>query len=794
MAETRSSGYIGRAVPRLEDSRLLRGLGRYVDDLAAPPGTLHLAFLRSPHAHARIGSIRTAAAAAIPGVHVIATAADLAGLFTALRADYERPGFNRSEWYSIAVDRARYAGEIVAVAVADSPYVAEDVLELIEVEYAPLPAVVTVADAVKPGVASLHPNIGNVFFQGSFKSPGFDAAFAAAPVIVRETFTGSRIASAPMEPRGGLAVYDPGRDDLTYHATTQMPHIMRTAIAESFGWSESQIRIIAPDIGGGFGPKAYIYPEDILSIALARKLERPVKWFCDRMEDLQTTLQARDHRFDGELALDRQGIIQALRVRIEVNAGAYAGYPFGSSIEAAGGAVMMPGPYRLKYYAYEARSIATNVCPAGAYRGVSQPTAFFVMEGLLDRAAAKLGLDPAEIRLRNILHADEFPYTNAIGIRYDIGSYEECLKRALALGDYAGYRSRQTPTRFVEGKYRGVGIACFTEHTGQGASRYRDRGIRRMPGYDSAVVKVLPGGKAAAYVSQTEIGQGSITTCAQIVADRLGLDINDVTIVEGDTSLTPHGSGTGASRGAVAAGGAVLRAADKVREKMLRIAGDFLEASPKDIELNDGYAHVAGAPQLRVAIAEIAAVAHAAHDRPPPKGHGFGLEATDHYDPPHVYITNATHLAWVAVDPATGLVSVERYLVVHDCGRVINPLVVEGQIHGAVAQGLGQALMERIVHGADGQQQTVHFLDYLLPTALDLPPIEIAHLETPSPETAGGFKGVGEGGVIGALPALANAVADALKSFNANINRLPLAPDHVLDLIDQHRDRRVTAA
>jgi carbon-monoxide dehydrogenase large subunit len=780
-----ATGYIGRAVPRIEDARLLRGLGRYIDDVPEPPGTLHAAFLRSPHAHARVGRSDTVRAASLPGVYAVAAAADVEGLFTPLRADYDRPGFNCTNWYSIATDRVRYAGEIVAVVLAESRYVAEDALELIDVAYDPLPVIATVDQALADGATKLHDDIAaNVLFTGSFKAPGFDEAFAAADVTVAETFTSARVTSAAMETRGGLAIIDAGRGDLIYYATTQQPHIWRTALSEAFGWPENRIRVIAPDIGGGFGPKAYLYPEDVLAVALARKFERPVKWNCDRIEELQTTVHARDHRFAGELAISREGTIRALRVKIAVNAGAYAGFPFGSSIEAAGGALMMPGPYRLKHYAFETRAIATNLCPAGAYRGVSQPTAFFVMEGLLDRAAAKLGLDPAEIRRRNLIAPNEFPYTNAMGIRYDIGRYGACFERALELSDYAAVRSRPRGPG-ADGKLRGIGIGCFTEHTGQGATRYRERGIRRMPGYDSAQIKVVQGGKANVFVSQTEIGQGSLTTCAQIVADRIGIRIEDIVVYEGDTELTPHGSGTAASRGAVAAGGAVLRAADKVRDKIVRIAADVLEASPSDIELRDGAAHVVGAPKLKVSLVDIADIAHAAHDRSPPPGESFGLEATDYYDPPHVYITNATHVANVAVDPATGRIEIERYIVVHDCGRVINPLVVEGQIHGGVVQGLGQALVERVVHGSDGQLLTAHFLDYLLPTALDVPDIEIAHFETPSPETAGGFKGVGEGGVIGALPALANAVGDALSHLGVRPKRLPLSPDAVLDLIEQ---------
>ena len=785
MADAKS-GYIGRAVPRIDDDRLLRGLGRFIDDLPAPAETLYLAFARSPHAHAEVRAIRVERARALPDVVAVATAADLAGLFKPLRADNDRPGFHPTEWPAIASDRVRYVGEIVAAVAARTRLAAQDALEAIVVDYAPLPPVVTVDDALAPGAPILHEAIGgNVLFEAAFKAPGFDQAFAGAAVVVEDVFTAARIAPAAMEPRGGLAIYDRGRGEFTYHATTQMPHLARAGLAEVFDLPAAKLRIVAPDIGGGFGPKAYLYPEDILALALARKLDRPLRWQTDRGDDLATTLQARDHRFEAALALDRDGIIQALRVDIRVNAGAYAGYPFGASIEAGGGAAMMPGPYRLKHYAFTTKSVASNCCPAGAYRGVAQPTAFFTMEGLMDRAAAALELDPAEIRLRNVIRNDEFPYVNAVGIRYDVGSYEACLRRALELSDYAGYRRRTTSRPGSDGRYRGIGIACITEHTGQGATRYRERGIRRMPGFDGALVKLTPDGRAQAFVSQVEIGQGSTTAIAQIVADRLGVDIADVAVVEGDTQLTPHGSGTGASRGAVAAGGAALRAADKVGDKIRRIAADFLEASPTDMVLADGFAAVAGAPRLRVALAEIAAIAYAAHDRAPPAGETFGLEATEYYDPPHVYVTNATHVAQVAVDAATGRIAIERYLLVHDCGRVINPMLVDGQIHGGVVQGLGEALMERIVYDRDGGLVTGQFQDYAMPIALDFPAIEVHHIETPSPETAGGFKGVGEGGVIGALPALAGAVRDALAPLGVTVDRVPLDAATVRALIER---------
>ena len=784
---------------RREDDHLLRGCGCYLDDVPEPDGTLHLAFVRSTRAHARLGAVETGAAAALPGVVAVETGAaaalpgvvavvaggEAAGLAKPIWADYDVAGFKPTAWPAVATERVRYVGEIVAAVLAESPYIAEDALDLVTVEYEALPAVVRAEDAIAPGAPVVHEAIGgNVLFHNEFKTPGVDAVFAAAEHVFGETFHSSRVAAVAMEPRGCLAAYDRGTGALTFWSSTQIPHMLRQALAEHLDWPDTKVRVIAPDVGGGFGMKAHIYPEELLCAALARKFGRAVKWVQDRADDLLTSTQARDHVFALEVAVTGDGVLCAMRARIVVNVGAYAAAPFGSALDAGGGALMIPGPYSLAHYAFEAVAVATHTCPAGAYRGVAQPSVFFAVEGMLDRVARALGIDPAEVRRRNLIKPDELPYVNVMGTRYDTGSYVESLRRALELADYDSFRRNQPASRQVAGVYRGIGIACTTEFTGTGASRYRARGIRRIPGFEGASVKVEPGGKAVAYVSQATQGQGHLTSFAQIAAERLGLDIDDVMVVEGDTGLTPYGSGAWASRGAVAGGGAVLRAADRVRDKMLRLAADVLEVSPADLEVRGGRISLRGSPRIGVSVRQIASIAHAADDRALPQGETYGLEATDYYDPPVPSITNAVHVCCVAVDGATGLVTVERYVVVHDCGRIINPLIVEGQIHGGVAQGLGQALMERIVHGADGQLLTGHLMDYVVPTARDIPEMEIAHIETPSLDTAGGFKGSGESGVIAAVPAIAGAVGDALAGLGVTVNRLPLSPEYVLSLIE----------
>ena len=735
-------------------------------------------------AHATVRAIDATAAVALPGVAAAITAAEVAGLVKPMRADYDQAGFAPTDWPAIATTKVRHVGEIVAVVLATDPYVAEDAAAQINVDYEPLPAVVEIDDALAPDAPKVHDTIDeNVFYRGSFKTDGFDTVFDAADFVVAEEFRSARIAAVPIEPRGCIAQYDPGLGSLVLWLSSQIPHIVRTALSELLDLPETGIRVIAPDVGGGFGMKGFLYPEELLACALARKLGRAMKWTGDRLEDLLASVQARDHIDKAELAVNKDGVIQALRVNFLVNVGAYAAFPFGSAIEAGGAALMMPGPYRLSHYCYEAAAVATNICPAGAYRGVGQPAACFAMEGLMDRAARELGIDRAELRRRNILQASEFPYVNVMGVRYDTGSYAECLDRALEIVGYENYRRHQPASREADGICRGIGIACVTEHTAQGAGRYRARGMRRMPGFDGAVVKLEPDGSAVAYLSQATQGQGHLTTFAQIVADQLGLDIDDVTVVEGDTTLTPYGSGTIASRAAVVAGGAVVRASNRVRDKMLRIAGHVLEVGPEDLEMAAGAIRVRGAIQLRIGVREIAAIAHSIDNRSLPDGESYGLEATDYYDPPHTSITNATHVACVAVDSATGLVTLERYVVVHDCGRMINPMVVEGQIRGGIVQGVGQALTEQVIHDRDGQMLTANLMDYALPTALDVPGMDVTHIETPSLDTVGGFKGVGEGGTIGAVPAVANAVADALAGIGASVNRLPLKPDYILGLI-----------
>ena len=768
--------FIGQDILRREDDYLLRGRGRFIDDLPLPANTLHLGFVLSPHAHARIVTINTAQAAALEGVVAVMTGEDMAEFVRPVSAEIEIAGYNRHDRNVIARDIVRFVGEAVAVVVCESAYIAQDALELVEVDYEILPATVRLEVATDPGMPLVHAEIeNNLIFEGRFATDGIDSVFRDAKHVLKERFRSGRVGGVPLETRGCVAIPEHS-DSILFYSSTQVPHLLRTALAEYTGVEESKLRVVVPEVGGGFGTKAQIYPEEFITVALARHLQQPVKWIQDRREELLADIHSRDHIYDVEIAFDDNGVVVGLRAEIWTNGGAYSSIPFGCTLETTGGARMIVGPYKINEYAYVARAVATHTSPAGAYRGVAQPSCFMAIEGMMDRIARTLKLDPAEIRLRNMVPTEELPWTNVVGVRYDTGSFVESLKRAMEMIDYNGFRSRQPANRLVQGKYRGIGICSFTEVSGTGAPGWRARGLARLPGFDSGIVKVEPTGKITAFVSHAHSGQGHYTTFAQVVADALGANLEDVNIVEGDTASTPYGTNTFASRSAVTGGGALLRAGDKVKQKMRRIAAHMLETAVDDIEVAGGRAYVSGVPEHGLTFREVAETAYSMNTHSLPDGESFGLEDSDFYDPPLVTMANAVHIAQVSVDAADGRVEIERYVVVHDCGRLINPTVVNGQIQGGVAQGIGEALMEEMVYDDLGQFKNATLLDYLLPTSEDMPNIEIEHIESPSIDNVGGFKGVGEGGLIGAVPSVLNAVADALSDLGVNINRKPLRP------------------
>jgi len=759
--------YTGMRIKRLEDPRLLTGRGRYLDDLGLPR-MLFASFVRSPYAHARIARIDTAAARALPGVVAVVTADDLRAVTKPLAPRLDGPGFTPTAWPALADGVARFCGEAVGIVVAESPYVAADARELVTVEWEAKPVVASIDQALASN---------QILFQRRHRQGDVDGAFSRAPIVVRQTFEHGRCAPSPLEPRGILADWD--GEALTVWSPNQSPSIMRTALANALDLPHARVRIVSPDVGGGFGLKMQVFPEDVAVAALTRRLGRPVKWLEERRENLAAASQARAQRTAAEVAAAADGTVLALRARVMSDNGAYHAYPTTGVLEPLGTASIMPGPYRISAYEFEALALATNKPPLGAYRGVGMTMGAFVAERMLDLVAERLRLDPAEVRRRNLIPREAYPFTSATGYTYDSGDYPKALEEALAAVEYDKLRHEQETAR-AEGRLVGIGIACYTEYTGMGSAGFRRRGAVEVPGIEAATVTIDADATVRCAVSFPTQGQGHATTIAQIVADRLGLALEDVRLQRVDTAESPRGSGTFASRGTVAMLGTAAVAADRVGDKLRALAAHRLEAAAPDVELAGGRAFVRGFPDRSIALAEITRIAYSPPVGGLPEGLTPGLEATVYCDLPGPTFSGAVHIAVVEVDPATGRVTVRRYALVEDCGRVINPVIVEGQIHGAVAQGIGEALLESVLYDDDGQLLTATLMDYALPRADDLPLFEIGHLETPSPLTPGGVKGMGEGGTIGAPATIANAVADAVRHLGVQITRLPIRPESLL--------------
>ncbi|HEY3065993.1 MAG TPA: xanthine dehydrogenase family protein molybdopterin-binding subunit [Methylomirabilota bacterium] len=745
----------------MEDARLLRGRGRYVDDIVLPR-MLVAAFVRSPHAHALVTGVEPAAARAIPGAVAVVTGADLARATRPLAPRFTADGLTATAWPALAHERVRFCGEAVAAVVAADAYTAADARDLVSVSYEPLPAVGGIDAALARDA---------VLYRRRHCHGDVDAAFASAAIVLEETFEHGRCAAVPLEPRGLVADWD--GDALTVWASTQTPTILRAALAAALDLPLTRVRVIAPDVGGGFGLKMHVFPEDVAVAALARALERPVKWTEQRRENLGGAAHARQQRLEVALAAAADGRLLALRARVLSDGGAYHVHPLTGALEPLGSAAILPGPYLTPAYAYEVVTLATNKPPLGAYRGVGMTMGAFVMERLLDLLAARLALDPAEVRRRNLIPRDAYPFTSASGMTYDSGDYPKALEQALAMADYERVRAAQARAR--EGARRiGVGIACYTEYTGMGADVFRRRGMEDVSGVEAATVTMDPDGSVRCATSFPSQGQGHATAIAQVVADRLGVPLERVRVERVDTGTALIGSGTFGSRGAVSIAGSVQAAADQVREKLIALAACRLEAAAADVVLEAERAFVRGFPDRALALADLARIAYSPPVGGLPADIAPGLHATVCFDPPGPTFSGAVHVAVVEVDGETGRVAITRYVVVEDCGPLLNPMLVDGQIHGAVAQGIGEALLESLVYDDEAQLLTGTLMDYALPRAADTPAFEIGHLETPSPRTPGGVKGMGEGGTIGAPAAIANAVADALRDAGVRVTALPL--------------------
>lgn len=723
---------------------------------------LAVSFVRSPYAHARIDGIEAAAARALPGVFAVVTADDLRPLTKPLAPRVEGGGFTPTAWPALADGVARFCGEAVAAVVAATAQIAADARELVSIDWTPLPVVATLEQALAAN---------QVLFHRHLRAGDVDGAFSRATIVVGETFAHGRCAPSPMEPRGIVADWD--GEVLTIWSPSQCPSILRTTLAAALDLAEVRIRIVTPDVGGGFGLKMQVFPEDVAVAALARMLGRPLKWIEERRENLAAASQAREQQTTVEAATTADGTLLALRARIVSDAGAYHAYPTSGALEPLGTASILPGPYRLAAYEYDTRALATHKPPLGAYRGVGMTMGAFVMERLLDLVAERTGLDPAEVRRRNLLPREAYPFKSTTGLTYDSGDFPKALEQVLAAVRYDELRQQQATAR-AAGRLVGLGLACYTEYTGMGSTIFRLRGMSDVPGIEAATVTVGPDGTARCAVSFPTQGQGHATTVAQIVADRLGLALQSVRLESVDTSASPRGSGTFGSRGTVSMLGSAGAAADAVAEKIRTLAAHRLEASPSDLVLEGGRAWVRGFPDRAITVAEIARLAYSPPLGGLPGGLKPGLDATVYFDPPGATFSGAVHLAAVEIDRDTGRVTVTRYALVEDCGTVINPMIVEGQIHGAVTQGIGEALLEGVLYDDEGQLLTGTLMEYALPRADDLPEPEIGHLETPSPVMPGGVKGMGEGGTIGAPAAIANAVADATRHLGVRITKLPI--------------------
>lgn len=774
---------LGARVQRMEDPRLLRGDTNFIEGMSLP-AMASVAFVRSTWAHARIKSIDTEKASALPGVLEIVIASDIEGACRPIRVDWPTPTHYRPcDQPAIAEDTVRFVGEIVAAVVAEDRYVAEDAVDLIEVEYEDLPVVANAAQALQAGAPILHADwADNLMYASEHGGGDVETAFASAHETVSVRLQMARQGAVPMEGRAVLAAFDRAQQELTVWTSSQMPHMVRSKLAQWLDLPENDLRVISPDVGGGFGLKCHIFPEEMILTLLARRLRRPVKWIEDRAENLTASFQAKEETIAVELALAEDGEILGMKADFLLDGGAYAGFPWTPAAEASMAAMAAPGPYRINNIRTTAKVAVTNKPVSSVYRGVGVPAACFAMEHSLDLAASKLGIDPIEIRRRNILARSDFPHWTLTGYLYDSASPRESLDAVVEQLDYEAFRREQARAR-SEGRYLGIGFASMMELTAFGHAGMLASGMHEnVGGYDAAHLRMDPGGKATLAVGTLSHGQSHRTTYAQLVSSVLGCEPSDVRVVQGDTARTPFGWGTWGSRSAVAGGGAVLRVSREIREKLLRVGAPLLEASPEDAEIAPGVVRLRGAPERSISLAEVCRAA--IYRSIVPAAEAPGLEATASYKAPSPF-TNATHVAIVEVDPDIGAVKVQRYLVNEDCGTMINPMVVEGQITGGVAQGIGGALLEEFRYDENGQLLSGSLMDYLLPTACDVPSVEISHLETPSPDSEEGIKGMAEGGAVAPLPAVANAVSDALSPLVGwkPIERLPITHERLFRFV-----------
>ena len=775
MAETPSRArHVGARITRKEDPRMVTGQARYLEDYT-PPGALHLRLVRSELAHAEITEIDSSALADEYPDATLVTGDDVEGL--GVRAVQDHPEAQASFQPLLARGRVRFVGEPVAAVLTSDPYRSEDAAERVFIDYEPLPVLADMEAALSADAPRMHPGWrSNLFVERQMAGGDIEAARRGASHVVVRTYATHRQAGVPMECRGVVAELDSSGRWLTVHSSTQIPHLLRTYLADELGWPESRLRVRAPEVGGGFGVKGHVFVEEVLVAWLAIRIGRPVKWIEDRREHLIASIHAREHRHTLEAYVDADGRLLGLEADISVDAGAYSVWPFTASSDAGMVAKVLPGPYDFQAYRATYRAVATNKCPMGTYRGVGRPSAVFSQERLMDEIALELGLDAIEVRRRNVIR--QFPYKNVLGFTYDPGSYAEALEKVAEL--LAPERDA-VAAKGLSSRRTGVGLALFVEQSGHGTPDFVRRRVPIETGYESARVEMAADGSVAVFTGLQCHGQGHETTLAQIAADELGVTPDEVDVIHGDTLTAPYSVGTWGSRGAVLGGGSVRAAAAQIREKLLAIAAQHLQSSPDEMELAGGEARHRDRLDAAVPVSLLARWANRKVENLP-SGMAPGLVGTAFVDgPPDGTYSNACHGAVVEVDIRTGRVHLKRFVVVADCGTVINPSIVEGQERG-VAQGIGSALLEHFIYDEEAQPLTTNFADYLMPSATDIPDIEIHHLVTPSPITPLGMKGMGEGGAIGPAAAIGNAIADAL---GTPANATPFTMSRVWELISR---------
>ena len=761
------SKLVGAKVKRREDPRLICGRGQYVDDISLP-NTLHVAILRSPYAHAKIQSLETDPARQHSSVVAVITGAEIKDQIGTLPVSGGNETLRIPKHYVLAVDKVCYVGEGVAAVVAEDRYTARDALDLIRVEYEPLPVVSDPEKALAPESPVIHSEWpDNVAFRSEQKQGNLTRAFKEAHRIVRQRLVHQRLAPIAIESRGVLAHYLSSDKELTVWSSTQIPHMLKTHLSQMLKLPESQVRVVAPEVGGGFGSKLNVYAEEALLAHLALKLNRPVKWSEGRRENIQATIHGRGQVGEVEMAVKKDGTILGLRYKVIADIGAYHQL-FTPAIPPFTG-LMLSGCYKIPAISMELTAVFTNKMSTDAYRGAGRPEATYVIERMIDRAAQELGIDPVKVRTKNFPKPTEFPFKTATGLAYDSGNYQQALSKALKLAGYEKLRREQKRLR-SRGRYLGIGLSTYVEICAMGP-----KGM-----WEYGKVEVEPNGKVKVLSGASPHGQGQETSFAQIVADELGIGLDDITVLHGDTSVVPKGIGTFGSRATAVGGIAIYQAAGKVREKARELASHLLEVDPDDLNFSAGRFSVKGVPKKGLTIQQIAQEARLTKSLP--QQMETGLAAESQFEPSNFTFPFGTHVCLVEVEPQTGRIEIKKYLAVDDCGKVINPLLVDGQVQGGIVQGLGQALFEQVIYDENGQLLTGSLMDYALPRAADLPRLNLARTETPSPVNPLGIKGIGEAGTIGSTPAMVNAVVDALVPFGITHIDMPLTPQKIWSL------------